>query len=1602
MSSFIESARRQQSDEPAIISVDELSFPIKIKTTRNQGIPIHHLLCDVPLESQCLDVITAAGTHGAVQKDVSIALNSDEMRSLSKLLEKLSELKPGQGHEHYGVVRYLEFEGRIRRYRYFTLAASIKVNEGIDYVPPALPDQETDESKYYERTIFTPMPHTMTEYYRYRKLTKKAGNRNVFYEGKSMPGFTKRKLLNPDGTPRPKSRYILQKEKKIAEMLAAKSAAEARAANPNSTESTSTSTDGPQADVEVHSFFRSKKSRIREADKHLLNPPSPTPTPAPIISQSRLACPAGVRETRSSAKAAPSKPEDAPAPKRRKRTVAAVAKKDQVAPEATSSTVTRTTRSGRVISSYTVEPVESPTTPDEESPKSQLESESQSSTQMDISQPSSEPTEPKGDTATEALTTETHTPATPPVADKPQPAPKAKRGRPRVLNKVTQPRLKNRSIADFFSRVPKGTTSPVAGTPPVVGTPSVADKPPAASTSATTTRSKTVTFAEPALESQPSSPSAVIDTIQETTVSQPENEATEVTTESTASKDTTAKEPVTEHSTDNDSTVQADVVDMEVDATNTSQQAEADKDRDNEPAPATSDTPSSTKPDTETQASTAKTAHLFRRYQHEKSQKPVNSYLEARIKIFYELLDEMRLIEMGKPFIVLFEERAAAQNKSSKYSMDMKTLWTTALELEKRGQAQTVIVDCPFLSGKTLKRKVVFHRDMSQDSEEFKSYVKFIKERRAINNSNRNMPKPVAEVDQPVVRLSEQVEQMQKEAQELLVSGQIKKAKQMELRISELSKNLETFGRQYCQNMNTYWMIEAVQYGWITARMIRAKVFHKYLYRLLEDNVDGVNQEERVITVNAICDNMSFHLIAQIIGIFKPSKLINDFYKDVNNHKVKLGDMPDDLKRDLVDENTKFLRRLRKLINGLEYIQVLTAQFTEVKDNANFKVVKYAHIAPYYKLEQKVPIIDRKQAHEPVIREHTIKTMDDLSDYWTDLKYVSTFRNAGHKNLKKLDDPNEIELRSSIHSPRNWSTRAIFTRGQRKMLNEKVDKVNRKTPLDNPQELKQIANTLDVPITVIQSYYTKIIDALDRRHRYTKEKRLERLLMGGKKRRTARSAKYNIYQGRRVITMDSNHAFVGSRRQPSKANKSYMDDMQDLPVIQDGQKFLKNKAKRKRSSWSEQDDEILLYMYTIMRHRSRQNKVKISWCPAQKVFPDRDPNSTRSRKDRLLGQSSYNEKYELYLIYWDTFYHEGIANGDITDPDPEDNANMDILSYIEYFVQRLQEFKESPVELPLPATLAQTKDMYDIMRSELINPYFEDSYHDGESLIHKLQSLYLVPFTVRKDMEATYDQPDTIAAIEDDAANRLCGVIRIYGLMALMTPAELFDPFHAYQILSKFPQHLMDTVFEQMKTEKILILACGDRPIPGTSWALSAKFMKDMSGELPVDLFNQAKEYERFLTTQTEKFKFLPYHVSSGMMACLLNLLSDNQISFGLSNLNLQMRKVIGLGFRTRGIRDATFSHLGLDIQVNDQADHAMTDASTVRKAYIKQLTNKEYDATLSNLLICLSTKESDMIKAVIHALHDQHEVGLTLSRYHNDSAQTLLQQASISVSSRF
>jgi hypothetical protein len=113
--------------------------------------------------------------------------------------------------------------------------------------------------------------------------------------------------------------------------------------------------------------------------------------------------------------------------------------------------------------------------------------------------------------------------------------------------------------------------------------------------------------------------------------------------------------------------------------------------------------------------------------------------------------------------------------------------------------------------------------------------------------------------------------------------------------------------------------------------------------------------------------------------------------------------------------------------------------------------------------------------------------------------------------------------------------------------------------------------------------------------------------------------------------------------------------------------------------------------------------------------------------------------------------------------------------------------------------------------------------------------------------------------------------------MCLLTPSERYDPLFSYSVLSSFPRELQDEVMKEMRTEGTLIGCKGDRPVPGTRFGLSSKFTTSMSGKLPKHFFQQAREYDKYLN-QLGKNRFMADVVSSGMMGCILSLLSDNKV----------------------------------------------------------------------------------------------------------------------------
>lgn len=112
-----------------------------------------------------------------------------------------------------------------------------------------------------------------------------------------------------------------------------------------------------------------------------------------------------------------------------------------------------------------------------------------------------------------------------------------------------------------------------------------------------------------------------------------------------------------------------------------------------------------------------------------------------------------------------------------------------------------------------------------------------------------------------------------------------------------------------------------------------------------------------------------------------------------------------------------------------------------------------------------------------------------------------------------------------------------------------------------------------------------------------------------------------------------------------------------------------------------------------------------------------------------------------------------------------------------------------------------------------------------------------------------------------------------------MTPTEVYDPFFAYAIISSYSSDLFDLAVLKMRERNCLIKSKRERSIPGTKFSMSARFSTLMCGVFPLSLFKQAQEYDKYLSFQSGKNRIAPEFISSGMMACILDLVSDNKVS---------------------------------------------------------------------------------------------------------------------------
>ncbi|RCI03177.1 hypothetical protein CU098_001578, partial [Rhizopus stolonifer] len=1383
---MIREPKGEQANEFSTMAANEhIQFPIKIESTQSV-VPIIHMLSDQTLESQCFQVLQTADINGATQKDISFALNMDEHRILGKLMEKMIDEKTKKVGQ-YSVVRFLEFEGRLKRYRYYTLAAYKKLTENIDVQFEPLPDPEFDESKCYERNIFFDVPHNPQEFNKYLNFIKKSKlDANILSQSFSSPKKKTKATGKPRKNPiqnRPVAASSNTEEPSAVELPNQTPLADNQ--EPNTTSSVAANTPVSSADEGVSTPAPAKKrgrtaqvSNTTEKEKsakkprkatrqttlkghtqsdYLLEPTTSSQPKLPNSAEASIAANLSKERTNMAQETQASQvvsdngkmqmnqtveAEEAPLRITRGKAKEIACQKEnnnEILPGIrykgkTKKTTTQAKSSA--ISKRTTGTIPQP------EPLIQNESVNETETvvQPDFREQNEQPIENRQTSQIEARTQAEETIQ----AEENIQSAQAIKPEINALNESIVPQPQNKparkkTLIDYFTRTPKKNAA--------------SSRSISVESATEATPSGVVTVEETSVAVQEAL--VAIQEVRDNIESSLQTEAIQAEKESTEALEIC--EPLLNECIDSSEsavlTSTSEVVAVEETSTN---ELSAEMPSTESPSTKESFTNESIAQGLPKDLCSQVCRSYFRarpskpkkvvngvlQYSHSLSHQ-LNRYLESRIQVIAAMLESKPIMEVNKDFRTEYLRRAKELNMTTKGTVCNKTLWRTAQEMEARGMAKTNIVACPLLTGATLDRKTIARGDVDLEGEQYQRFVDFLKDSKALN-TNVYDAKRFEVIEAPVEPLHTRLGHMQEQLKNL--NKDSAKAKALQERIAELSKNLDQFSRPARESQHNLWMVIAMEYGWINAIMLRSKVIHELMVRLLEKDIPGVCKEDRTIDSTTLIKNMSITILCQTIGLYSPSHRLIDYISDPDNVDHVFSQIPLDIKQEFFSDQNKFRRRMRSLFQMLMYLGLITPVFRGyVKPEDQKKIVNYA---PAYRIERVVNIVDRRIAGSPVRYEKIIDNMDDFESYWRDLQYVCLnhdLSSVEEKDLAPLPaDPVELQFLKTVLSPANWSTRSVFSREQRKIINSYVNKAKYTTPLYDLPTLREIAEKAGCQIFTLRSYYQKLQKALDIK---SKDAELIRLIPRDKpirSRKVNAKNRLDTYNGRRVITMNSTRAFRFSRayfqttnlpqvdpetaalaeeekkkfaEKQAKGELLYMDDMQELPVLPTSTALSDLRRTRvKRTVWNTQEDDLLLISSIILRHRKGCFQ-RFSWAPMGKIFPERSLTTSRHRFAKLMQKPVCREFFELQTQVWDKIYKEGLKTGELSDPDPNDNIDFDLMGFVTYFIQKMSETDTSVEQFVLPASLEDFNTHFQTTRKITGSQrYYEDIFHSRKTM----------------------------------------------------------------------------------------------------------------------------------------------------------------------------------------------------------------------------------------------------------------------------------------------
>ncbi|KAG9298344.1 hypothetical protein G9A89_002832 [Geosiphon pyriformis] len=949
-----------------------------------------------------------------------------------------------------------------------------------------------------------------------------------------------------------------------------------------------------------------------------------------------------------------------------------------------------------------------------------------------------------------------------------------------------------------------------------------------------------------------------------------------------------------------------------------------------------------------------------------KLQPSFNSVIRG--KILLQLLEERKILECNNDLVneVKMREDQTLQ-KLSRYTIDKKTLARIAENMQKDQKLKMYKPELQTLKGNCNTRILFLHKSLTESSRETGEYVAKMRDKAILNGGTYK----TITIDQTNVEL-ESLQEMKKR-----VASQTNKESRPDSGATvdplidyavddDASCSMDINSKNTDRDNEMWWLDTAQDYGYINAKMIRAKLLHEFIIQKIQKasyDDKWIIPKKKIFQTVMLLSGLSLDLYLKLIGLTMANQNLSDYINSGQDMTLNVFDLPIELRScGIFPGNSKLRQNIKRLIDILVALKILRPiarnfdkygnECFDIDDqmgsSSELSISKSSGLSPAYQLLNHVRIVDYSVpgSTKSLIRECFLDTREDVERYWHELQYISLqkasdearlFPKANHSNNEgdqaeltsdssnPTDGDPKPKINSSasqrdesdplrnINNPRNWLPTYPLTSLKKKILESYVNRKNGQTPYGDDLHCRQIAQEVGIPFQRVKAYFKRVLDAYEKKYqdKLAKKTRREK---ESRIRVTAKS--HGILASKDGILVLKKKRNVrnsyGAKSVPTNAQK--VDEIpvvaqeENLPIITDEdliQTQYETTTLRKRPNWTLEEDELIIHAYAILRHRSQKAR-RFLWAAATKVLPSRTNEMCRRRINVLFNNPMKQERFNNLLAHWEKIYPEALSKGEIIDDDESDMIDFDLPGHIQYFMNYMSNRPNIPDPIKtfsLPLDIGDFDKLFEVTRSPEILK--KPLFFEDK----------LVGLSLRAKMRLLYAHAFTcrLNYTENDfpqigkRQNNQSELLQALFKMILMTPDDQYVTSHAYFILNNhYSDKIVNRTLEKVnETGAMVKVKRGqDRRIPGRGYYFSNKFRKILCGTLPDGLFKQAAAY---LERTKQEHEFSEF-ADSGTMACILDLLVQKKLTLCETSLPPVIKQTSIPNHKSRNVDLATLN----------------------------------------------------------------------------------------------